>query len=254
MVKEIKRVIMENLPIKRVKLEVCCGNFESAVAAERGGAHRVELCSALALGGLTPSIGDIVRTVELPIIVHVLIRSREGDYCYTPSEIESMVVDIRACKRAGVDGVVIGALKADGSVDIEACQAMIEAADGMRITFHRAFDVVRDMDSALEDIIALGCHTILTSGGQPTAEQGLSKLEELCKKANGRIVIMAGSGITHLNGELIATQLKQEYIHGSCKETMASSMEFENPLLPLESHITTSQQLVSELKAVLPAL
>lgn len=241
----------ESSNISRVMLEVCCGNFESVMAAVEGGADRVELCSALPLGGLTPSIGDIYRAVALPVKVHVLIRPREGDYCYSKQEVDGMVLDILSCKRAGVDGVVIGALDSSGRVDMEACQRMMEAAEGISVTFHRAFDVVADMASALEDVITLGADTILTSGGKVTAYEGMQSLKELQSLAAGRISIMPGSGVTHLNAAEIISKVVPTFIHGSCKEIIASSMRVENPSLPNESYIRTSVEAVISLKKCL---
>lgn len=246
------RHTVESLHINdRVMLEVCCGNFESALAAVDGGADRIELCSALSVGGLTPSIGDIYRAVALPVKVHVLIRPREGDYCYSSSEVDGMVLDILSCKRAGVDGVVIGALDESGNVDMAACARMVEAAEGVSVTFHRAFDVAADMARALEDLISLGIDTILTSGGMATALEGVDRLRELSDIAVGRISLMPGSGVSHLNAEQIISMVGPSYIHGSCKEIVSSAMSFENPILPNESHMRTSRSSVAALKELL---
>ncbi|WP_435052599.1 copper homeostasis protein CutC, partial [Paramuribaculum intestinale] len=151
-------------------LEVCAGDIESVYAASRGGAQRVELCSALADGGITPSTGFIRQAVRVPgMKVHVLIRPRGGDFLYTPEEVASMTDDIVAAREAGAHGVVIGALTPDGDIDMDACRHMMEAAAGMNVTFHRAFDLCRDPFEALDDIIALGCNRLLTSGQAASA-------------------------------------------------------------------------------------
>lgn len=179
------------------KIEICCSSLEEVLQAERAGAYRVELCSAIALGGLTPSYGVISSVVESvkTIKVNVLIRVREGGFCYNEEEIDAMCRDIEFCRKAGVDGVVIGALTAQGDIDMKACGKMIEAAQGMSITFHRAFDVCGDSEKALEDIISLGCDRLLTSGMEQDAEQGAKHIAELVEQAKGRIIIMPGAGI-----------------------------------------------------------
>ena len=179
------------------KIEICCSSLEEVLQAERAGAYRVELCSAIALGGLTPSYGVISSVVESvkTIKVNVLIRVREGGFCYNEEEIDAMCRDIEFCRKAGVDGVVIGALTAQGDIDMKACGKMIEAAQGMSITFHRAFDVCSDCEKALEDIISLGCDRLLTSGMEQDAEQGAKHIAELVEQAKGRIIIMPGAGI-----------------------------------------------------------
>lgn len=179
------------------KIEICCSSLEEVLQAERAGAYRVELCSAIALGGLTPSYGVISSVVESvkTIKVNVLIRVREGGFCYNEEEIDAMCRDIEFCRKAGVDGVVIGALTAQGDIDMKACGKMIEAAQGMSITFHRAFDVCSNCEKALEDIISLGCDRLLTSGMEQDAEQGAKHIAELVEQAKGRIIIMPGAGI-----------------------------------------------------------
>ena len=179
------------------KIEVCCSSLKEVLEAERAGAFRVELCSAIALGGITPSYGVIRSVVEAvkTIKVNVLIRVREGGFCYNDEEVEAMCRDIEFCREVGADGVVIGALTAEGEIDIVACRKMIAAAQGMSVTFHRAFDVCRNGEKALEDIISLGCDRLLTSGMEQNAEQGATYIAKLVEQAAGRIVIMPGAGI-----------------------------------------------------------
>ena len=165
-------------------LEVCAGDIESVYAASRGEAQRVELCSALADGGITPSTGFIRQAVRVPgMKVHVLIRPRGGDFLYTPEEVASMTDDIVAAREAGAHGVVIGALTPDGDIDMDACRQMMEAASGMNVTFHRAFDLCRDPFEALDHIIALGCNRLLTSGQAASALDGAPMLRQLVDRA-----------------------------------------------------------------------
>ena len=174
-------------------LEVCAGDIESVYAASAGGAARVELCSALGEGGVTPSVGFIRQALRVPgLKVHVLIRPRGGDFLYTAEEVDAMVEDIRVCREAGADGVVIGALTPTGDIDIPACRRMIDAAEGMSVTFHRAFDLCRNPDEALNAIIELGCDRILTSGQAASAHEGIGMLRQLSERAGSGVIILAG--------------------------------------------------------------
>jgi len=148
-----------------MELEICTNSYNSALAAQQGGADRIELCVGLAEGGLTPSMGLIKQVAQLSgLKKHVLIRPRGGDFCYTPDEVAIMETDIRLLKEEGIDGVVIGALNPDGTIDLPTMRRLITAAEGLSITFHRAFDMCANPEKSLEDIIALGCHRILTYG------------------------------------------------------------------------------------------
>lgn len=183
------------------KIEVCSTSLDDAREAEAGGAIRIELCSAITCGGVTPSHGTIQQIIDanLNLDTNVLIRAREGGFHYTPSEIDTMCHDIEFCRKAGVHGVVIGALTEQGDIDLEACSRMMEAAGNMSVTFHRAFDICRYPYTALEQIIALGCERLLTSGQQNSAEEGTALIAELVKRAAGRIIIMPGAGINPKN-------------------------------------------------------
>ena len=210
-------------------LEVCAGDIDSVIAAAQGGASRVELCSALAEGGVTPSIGFIRSALKVPgIRVHVLIRPRGGDFLYTPQEVDCMVDDIVAAREAGAHGVVIGALTPDGEIDMNACRKMMEAAAGISVTFHRAFDLCRDPFKALEDIISLGCDRILTSGQAQTALEGKENLAELVKQADGRIIILAGAGVSQSNAVEILNASGTGEIHASAKTSVESGMKFRH--------------------------
>lgn len=210
-------------------LEVCAGDIDSVIAAAAGGASRVELCSALGEGGVTPSIGFIRSALKVPgIKVHVLIRPRGGDFLYTPEEVDCMVDDIVAAREAGVQGVVIGALTPEGDIDVDACRKMVAAAAGISVTFHRAFDLCRDPRKALEDIITLGCDRILTSGQAQTALEGKQKLAELVRQANGRIIILAGAGVSQHNAAEILSASGTNEIHASARASVPSKMEYRH--------------------------
>lgn len=199
------------------KLEVCCADIESVWAAKEGGAHRIELCEALELDGLTPSEELIRQTIATGMPVQVLIRVREGNFVYSPEEVETMAASIRLAKELGAHGVVIGALTPEGQIDKPAIARMMEEAEGMSVTFHRAFDVCRDPLQALEEIIALGCHRLLTSGQQHSAFAGIPLLRQLTTQAAGRIIIMPGAGVNPQNAMHILTETGATEIHGSLR-------------------------------------
>lgn len=214
-------------------LEVAANSVTSALAAQEGGADRVELCAALQVGGLTPSHGTIALAREkLSIPIHVLIRPRAGDFLYDDIELETIARDIHACKAMGCDGVVIGVLNVDGSVDTTRCRALMTEAEGMDVTFHRAIDVSRDPMQALEDIIALGCRRILTSGTQRDAQSGASAIGQLIEQADGRIAVMPGGGISAANIAAIAARTGACEFHASAKRHCDSSMRFQRGILP----------------------
>ena len=197
-------------------LEVCASNLASALAAEQAGADRIELCSALSVGGLTPSYGltEHVFTTTL-LQVMVLIRPREGDFVYTAREVQVMEQDILAL-RSLCTGLVFGALTPRGDVDLPVMRRLMQAAQGLPVTFHRAFDRCRDPFAALEQIIDLGCRRILTSGQQPSAAQGIDLLRQLRQRAAGRIIIMPGGGVTPDNAADILARTGCTEIHASC--------------------------------------
>ena len=207
------------------KIEVCSTSLDDAREAEAGGAIRIELCSAITCGGVTPSHGLIKSVVDtnLNLDINVLIRAREGGFCYTAAEVEAMCQDIVFCREAGAHGVVIGALTANGDIDMEACQKMVAAAGDMSITFHRAFDICREPFVALEQIISLGCHRLLTSGQQSSAEQGAEFIAELVKRAAGRIILMPGAGINPKNIATIEQKTAATEFHSTAAIDSADS-------------------------------
>jgi len=220
-------------------IEIAVFNLESAIAAYNAGAHRIELCSAPAEGGLTPSAATMRLTrkyVKIPI--HVMIRPREGDFCYSEKEFETMLLDIAAAKVVGMEGVVAGILNPDGTVDEERTAILVDAAAPMNVTFHRAFDMAADQDKAMEDIIYAGCARILTSGGKQTAPEGIVKLAELVKKADNRISIMPGSGLNTKNIKQIAEATGAKEIHLSARTFVPGQMKFKQPLVSMGSSVS----------------
>lgn len=240
-------------------LEVCAGDIESVIAAARGGAARVELCSALAVGGLTPSEGFIARAVAVPgVKKHVLIRPREGDFVYSPEEVEIMLADVAMAARCGADGVVVGALLPDGSIDDFTTRLLVEAAHsrGLSVTFHRAFDRTADALVSLERIIAMGCDRVLTSGLAPTALQGADVLRRLVEVAAGRIAILAGSGVNSGNVAQLVRLSGVSEVHASARKPRLSAMKFMRSDVIMGSNdsdtrLTTSPE---EVQAIVAAL
>ncbi len=282
-------------------IEVCCTSVNDVLEAWYGGAVRVELCSAISCGGVTPSHGLIANTVsavkkllsdagasdsanggvnvcvnegvnvcvnEGPNVcgdenvndcvnedvndcrprrfdVNVLIRPRDGEFCYTDSEIETMIADIRFCSEIGVDGVVVGALTPDGNVDMSACRRLMDAAGDMSITFHRAFDVCVEPSRALEDIIELGCDRLLTSGQRPDALSGSGLIKSLVSQSDGRISIMPGSGIKPENILEIERVTAAREFHSTARKAVADLSRHHVPELGFEEPSASAPASVS---------
>lgn len=202
-------------------LEVCANSVMSALAAQEGGAQRVELCSVLGVGGVTPSYGAIRSARRaLSIDLNVLLRPREGNFVYNEVEVYEVEEDIRACADLGVNGVVLGALDFMGNVDRSAMERWIRVAKDERlsVTFHRAIDVSRDVFQTLEEAIDLGCDCVLTSGGYGTAPEGVAVLRQMVQAARGRIVIMPGSGVNPENAAAIIRETGAGFIHSSARK------------------------------------
>lgn len=213
-------------------LEVAASSLTSALAAQAGGAERVELCGQLADGGVTPSYGLVAAARDrLQIPLYVLVRPRSGDFLYDEAEFELMQRDIEACVRLGCDGVVIGALNADAGVDLAGCRALAAAAGGLGVTFHRAFDAARDPARALEDVIALGCERVLTSGGHRSALDGAAHIAALVQQAAGRVRIMAGAGIRPENVANVLARSRADELHASARGLYRSTMRWRNERL-----------------------
>jgi copper homeostasis protein len=212
-------------------LEVCAGSVTSALNAQAGGAHRVELCDNLNEGGVTPSASAIIlakRYLQIPVFV--LIRPRSGDFLYSDIEFEMMNEDVRFCKEHGAKGVVLGILKVDGSIDLERMAELVELARPMQVTFHRAFDLAADPFKALEDIISLGIERILTSGQAASAMEGAALISELAIKAGSRIIIMPGGGITENNVAGLINKTGAKEVHASLRTLVKSKMLYRNEL------------------------
>ena len=213
-------------------LEVAANSVASALAAEAGGAARIELCSALEVGGLTPSHAAIAIACErLRIPVHVLIRPRAGDFVFDGHEYEVMRRDIEICKSLGCSGVVIGALTAEAHIDVPRCRALMDAAWGMSVTFHRAFDFARDPERALDVIMALGCDRVLTSGQAVDAMAGTPLIRKLVERAEDRVTIMPGGGITAQNIAAIAQATGAREFHASAKTRVPTRIPQPIPAL-----------------------
>ena len=209
------------------QLEIAANSVASALAAQEGGADRIELCSALELGGLTPSHATIALARErLAIPIYVLIRPRAGDFLYNDLELEVMRYNIEACKALRCAGVVIGALDADGNVDVARCRTLVAAAGKLGVTFHRAFDVTRDPQRALEDVVGLGCERVLTSGARASAPEGADLIRKLVAQAGERIAIMPGAGIHAGNVAALRIATGAREFHASAKRAMPSAMQF----------------------------
>jgi copper homeostasis protein len=214
--------------VKRI-LEVCVESVEGAIAAQDGGADRVELCANLLEGGTTPSAGSIEQARRsLHIGLQVMIRPRGGDFCYSTTEFEIMKLDIESAKRAGADGVVIGILREDGSVDEARTRALTESARPMNVTFHRAFDMARGPYEALETLIKIGINRILTSGQESSALEGLDLISDIVRRAGDRIIIMPGGGIHERNLGKIAEHSRAKEIHVAALSLVEGPMKFRN--------------------------
>lgn len=234
-----------------MKVEICANSFQSAVNAEQGGAHRIELCSELAVGGVTPSYGMICKTKEtLSIPVFVLIRPRSGNFTYSKDEFDCMLKDILLCKELGCEGIVSGVLRKNGHIDLERTQLLVEAAGDLEFTFHRAFDWVINPLEAIHQLASIGVSRVLTSGLEKSAVEGLGGLLHLKAEAAGKIAILPGGGINPANAglfkeagfkEIHASLTEQELANDSPKVPMNSLKHFS------ETHLATTSLRKTEL-------
>jgi copper homeostasis protein len=213
-----------------IRVEICVDSVDGALAAQRGGADRVELCANLKEGGTTPSAGAIrLARKHLRVDVQVMIRPRGGDFLYTDAEMEIMREDIRAAKDLGANGVVFGCLTVDGDIDETRTAGLIALARPLNVTFHRAFDMCREPRAALETLVALGVDRVLTSGQRPSCLLGLELIRELQELARGRIILMAGGGITPANVVQLVKETGIGEVHLSAGTSVPSGMRFRNP-------------------------
>lgn len=203
-------------------VEVCVDTTEGLAEAIRGGAGRIELCSALDVGGLTPSVGMMRRAAGAGVPIYAMIRPRPGHFVWSPDEIALMETDIEAASAAGMQGVVLGASRPDGRLDTDVLGLLIGRAKRMGLTLNRCFDLVPDFSDALEQAIELGFHRVLTSGGERTAAEGADRLADLITQARGRIIVMPGSGIT---AETLAAfhGVPLREVHASCSAPVIDS-------------------------------
>lgn len=247
------------------QLEICAYGAESVALAQQAGAQRVELCAGPAEGGLTPSYGEVATAMQVAqsIRVHAIVRPRGGDFLYNALERRAMIQDVEMMRQLGVHGIAVGALTREGDIDIALMQEIIEVAGKqMSITCHRAFDMCRNKSDALEQLIALGCHRVLTSGGAATALEGAEALGRLVRQADNRIIIMPGCGVKASNlATLVRLTGAQEY-HLSGRIDRPSTMIYRHEGVSMGGTVVvdeysqpiTSRQLVSEAVAVLDQL
>jgi len=224
-------------------IEICANSAQSCVEAEVGGASRVELCAAIPEGGTTPSYGMIRMAQQLTssIEINIIIRPRGGDFLYTETEVETMLYDIEMAKQLQVHGVVFGCLTKQGDIDTPLMRSLIEAAKPLSVTCHRAFDVCREPVLALEQLIALGCDRILTSGQQPDAVQGIPLIKALIQCAKERIIIMPGCGVREDNIARIEAETGAKEFHASARNIINSRMEYRNEAVPMGNSIVASE-------------
>ncbi|MDR2121100.1 MAG: copper homeostasis protein CutC [Tannerella sp.] len=224
-------------------IEICANSAQSVVEAEAGGARRVELCAGIPEGGTTPSYGEIrtAQSLAASVDINVIIRPRGGDFLYTPAEVQSMLYDIEMARRLCVHGVVFGCLTKEGDVDMALMQRLVDAAGPLSVTFHRAFDVCRDPFAALEQLIALGCDRVLTSGQQPDAVAGIPLIAQLVSRAAGRIIVMPGCGVREDNIARIARETGATEFHSSARSIRPSAMIFRNENVPMGSPASVAE-------------
>ena len=212
-----------------MKLEICVGSVVSAINAQAGGADRIELCDNLFEGGTTPSYGAIKLCAEkLSLGVMVIIRPRGGDFLYNADEFEVMREDVKMARDLGVQGVVIGALQADGHVDVDMCKRLVDVAGDLDITFHRAFDMTIDWQKALEDVIDIGCSRLLTSGQEVSAFEGAERIVQMIKLADDRLTILPGGGINARNMQKIIEMTGVSELHMSAHVSQDSGMHYQH--------------------------
>jgi copper homeostasis protein len=235
------------------KLELCVETLANAEIAARGGAHRIELCGELADGGITPSLGlleQVLTSVAIP--VHCMIRPRGGDFCYSRGELRAMERDIQLAKAAGAAGIVIGVLTGSGAVDVPVVRHLVAMARPMQVTFHRAFDVTRDLGAALEDVIAAGADIVLTSGGAERITEGIDVVMRLVERAGARIEIMGGSGVRVQNAAALCQATGVSAIHASLRRRLRT--EDATPVHVLPDALPAYELREEDVRALAAAL
>ena len=216
--------------MNKLLLEICTDSVASCQEAEKGGATRVELCANLFEGGTTPTAGCLkIARQQTNIPIYVLLRPRGGDFCYSEEEFAIMQYDLEMIKRLGADGVVLGVLQPDGTIDMERTAKLIQQALPLQVTFHRAFDMVADPFRALDQLISLGVNRILTSGQEKSALEGSELIAQLIRQAAEKITIMPGGGVTHRNIARIRLETNAVEFHLTAREKLPSPMTYRNP-------------------------
>ncbi|OHV77494.1 copper homeostasis protein CutC [Rhizobium sp. LCM 4573] len=239
----------------RILLEVCVDSPQGLAAAIKGGADRIELCSALDVGGLTPSPGLMVLAAQAPIPVYAMIRPRAGSFVFDGDDEKTVMADIHAVRAAGLAGVVIGANRPDMTLDLPLLQRLMERAEGLGVTLHRAFDLTPDPNAALEQAVDLGVERILTSGLAVNSSEGLDILKRLVRQASGRVSIMPGGGVNLATVERVVTETGASEIHSSCRRLVenederASAFGFQPP-----RSYATDAGIVKEMRVFLDRL
>ncbi len=237
-------------------IENATADFITTKSAVEGGADRIELCAALTEGGTTPSFGTVKQCREaFKVALFPIIRPRGGDFLYTDDEYNIMMEDVKAFKQLGCDGVVVGLLNKDGSIDIKRVSKLVQAAYPLEVTFHRAFDRSKDPFEALEDLVEIGCQRILTSGQQMTAPQGVGLIAQLVKAADERITIMPGSGVRKENIKELRDKTGAVEFHSSLRSKIKSGMEYIHPAFAASEESYTNPAIdANEVSALRRAL
>jgi copper homeostasis protein len=231
------------MSVNEITVEICVDSLESTIAAERGGARRVELCSDILEGGITPSAGLIATTrKKISIGLHVMIRPRGGDFLYSDAEFDVMRRDVLMAKQLGVDGVVFGFLDADANVDVQRTRQLVDLARPLRTTFHRAFDVSADLTRSLEDVIEAGADRILTSGGAETAVGGSVMMRNLVERGHGRVIIMACGGIDDGNVGVVLEKTGVREVHAGLRTAVESPMKYRGKSISMGTSISNEFQ------------
>lgn len=230
-------------------LEVCVDDPAGLTAAIAGGADRIELCAALALGGLTPAPGLIAQAAASSVPVFAMIRPRPGGFAYSPEELKAAEVDVRATRNAGLTGIVFGATHPDGRLNCDAIKRIRDAAGDLPMVLHRAFDLSPDLAEGLETAIELGFCRVLTSGGCPSALEGAANIAALVRQSSGRIAILPGGGVSHENAAALLDTGVTE-LHGSCSE-MRADQEMSGKLRIATERAQTSAEKVAALRSVM---
>lgn len=246
----------------KVLLEICVDSVESAAASERGGADRVELCAGLPEGGTTPSAGMIAAVrKKIAIGLNVMVRPRGGDFCYSTDEFGIMQRDILIAKQLGANGVVFGILNTDGKVDSGRIRQLIDMARPLKVTCHRAFDMARDLEEALEDLAEVGVDRVLTSGGKKSAVDAMPTLKQLVQQAHGRLSVMACGELSIANVKAVLAYSKISEVHAGLGTSVTSAMKFRNQKIEMGTltnseyqHVVVTESSVRELRAAIDSL